>query len=210
MIKDDRLYSIASLIDKNSHTLLDIGVDHGYLIKIAFDNNKIKKAIAADINEKPLNSAKANLINYNVTYVLSNGFEKINDEFDVVVISGLGANTIKDILKLAPKDNITYILQANNKVERLRKYLSSNNFKIIDEVLVYENDRYYVILKVVRGNQTLSEEEIYLGPVLMNKKSSKAYYQHQLDHYNDLINNKNAKEMAFKDEILLLKSILNK
>jgi len=92
MIKNKRLNFIASLIDKNTNILLDIGTDHGYLIKKAFDNGKIRKAIATDINELPLNNAKNNLTNYNVEFILTDGFKGVKSEFDLVVIAGMGGN----------------------------------------------------------------------------------------------------------------------
>ena len=137
MIKNNRISAIVSLT-KGINTLLDIGCDHGLVIKEALDNNYIKQGIASDINVGPLNSAKTNLKGYPVKFVLSDGFLNINDNYDGVVIAGMGAHLICNILKNAPKDeNITYILQPNGRYEILRKYLSENNFKIINEILVY-------------------------------------------------------------------------
>lgn len=209
MIRDNRLYSIVELIDKEHKILLDIGVDHGFLIKKAFDANKIKQAIAADINELPLENAKKNLSGYNVSYILSDGFKNIKTNFDLVAIAGLGANTIIEILKAAPNNDITYILQANNKVERLRDYLTNNEYKIIDELIVLENDRYYIIIKAIKGHQALTDIEKYLGPILMTKVSSKPYYEHKLQQFYYLINHKGAKELSFNKEINYLKSAIN-
>ena len=43
MIRDNRLNTIASLIDKNTNTLLDIGTDHGFLILSCLKASLIKK-----------------------------------------------------------------------------------------------------------------------------------------------------------------------
>lgn len=208
MIKDNRLNTIASLIDKNTNTLLDIGTDHGYLIKIAFQQNLIKKAIASDINKMPLATAQTNLKDYNVEFVISNGFENIKTKIDTVVIAGMGANLINKILDKAPEDkNITYILQANNKVEKLRQYLSDNNYLIIEEIIVKEKDYYYIVIKTIRGKNKLSFSEVYLGPIIKTKKSSLPYYENKLEHIKKLIKF-GARESAFKEEIKLLEKTI--
>lgn len=187
MIKNKRLNFIVSLFDKKYDTLLDIGTDHGYLIKKAFDNNKISKAIATDINGLPLNNAKGNLKGYNVKYILTDGFKDINDSFDLVVIAGMGGSQITNILSNAPKDNrIKYILQPNNKADNLRKYLSENDFKIIDEHIIFDK-HYYVILEVVKGKMDLNDKDYYLGPILKMKKESIKYYIHLYKWYNTII-----------------------
>jgi tRNA A22 N-methylase len=46
------------------------------------------------------------------------------------MIAGMGSFLIAQILEKAPKDeHITYILQANDKVEYLRKYLMTHGFE---------------------------------------------------------------------------------
>ena len=205
MIKNKRLNFIASLIDKNTNILLDIGTDHGYLIKKAFDNGKIRKAIATDINELPLNNAKNNLTNYNVEFILTDGFKGVKSEFDLVVIAGMGGNLIASILKDAPNNNdIKYILQANNKNDKLRRFLSANNFKIMNEHII--NDKhYYVILEVVRGEMILNNIDYYLGPILKTKKESITYYKHLYKWYNTIIqkNGLTEGEIVLKANILL-------
>lgn len=208
MIRDNRLNTIASLIDKNTNTLLDIGTDHGFLIKLAFKQDKIKKAIASDINEMPLATAKANLEGLNVSFVISNGFSNIKESFDTVVIAGMGSNLIKTILEESPENlNITYILQANNKLEILRRYLNDNNYKIIDEIIIKDKSHYYVTIKAIRSKMNLSDEEIYLGPIIKNKQSSIPYYNHLLTNINNLISG-GARKEVFDEKIKLLENTI--
>lgn len=178
MAKSKRIELLASLI-KGSHTVLDIGTDHGLVLKEAFEKAYIKDAIASDINEKPLFQAKKNLKDHPVTYVISDGFSQIKTPFDMVVIAGMGAYLVSQILDLAPSDeDITYCLQANDKVEYLRKYLADHGFEIIDEHLILDKF-YYVILIVKRGHMRLSEEDRYLGPKLKHKPESQPFYTHK-------------------------------
>lgn len=205
MIKNKRLDFIANLIDKNTNILLDIGTDHGYLIKKAFDNNKIKHAIATDINELPLNNAKNNLTNYEVDFVLTDGFKGVKQSFDLVVIAGMGGNLISNILKDAPNNkDIKYILQANNKNDKLRRFLTENNFKITNEHII-DDKHYYVIMEVVRGEMNLNTNDCYLGPILKTKKESIKYYKHLHKWYNTIIqkNGLTEGEIVLKANIFL-------
>lgn len=174
MARSKRIQYLAEL-SKGYERVLDIGTDHGFVLEIAFKNHWIKSAIATDLREKPLNQARKNLRDYPVEYVISDGFEKVHQNFDLAIIAGMGAYLISDILDHAPKGNQIYLLQANEKIEVLRSYLMNHGFSIIDEYITYDKF-FYVILKVQRGQMSLSEEDIYLGPKLKEKSEAFPYY----------------------------------
>lgn len=185
MIKNNRIDALVEHT-KGITTLLDIGTDHGLVIKKAIDNKYIKKAIAADISKNALNQARNNLTNYPVEFIVSDGFKNIKSKYDGVVIAGMGSETIIKILKEAPNEDVIFILQPNAKYDILRKYLMNSDFKIIDETIILDKF-YYVIIKVIRGRIKLTDSDIYLGPILRNKKSSISYYEHLLKRNNELI-----------------------
>ncbi|MDY0278321.1 MAG: class I SAM-dependent methyltransferase [Acholeplasma sp.] len=207
MIKNKRLNALINET-KEIDKLLDIGCDHGLVLKGAFDQAFIKEGIAADINAKPLESAKKNLDGYNVKYVVSDGFKAINEEFDGVVIAGMGAMLITKIMEHAPDEkDITYILQPNGKYEVLRSFLTKNGFKIIDETIV-KDKFYYIIIKSIRGFSDLTDEQIFLGPILMNKDSSKNYYRYVLDKYYQLMNLKGVEDKTILERVKWLENII--
>lgn len=185
MARNKRFNTIISLIEPVD-TLVDIGTDHGLVIKKAFELGLIKKAIAADINPKPLSQANANLKGYPVRFIVSDGFKNIKENFDTAIIAGMGSHTIIDILKDVADFKATFILQPNDKIELLRAFLMHNNYKIVDEVLVHDKF-YYIVLKVVRGKMNLTKQDLILGPVLINKKEAKAYYHFKLKQLNRII-----------------------
>lgn len=181
----------------NGNTLLDIGTDHGYVLINALKMGKIKRGIAVEINEKPLNRAKLNAkkhqVDHLILFILSDGFKNVKEYYDVVCITGLGYKTIENILLQDHKEPNYYLLGAHSKVERLRSFLTNNNFIIKDEILVYEK-HYYVIIKAVRGYEKLSSEDVLLGPILREKTSSIPYYQEKLNKLNEIINKRTLKE----------------
>ncbi|NLN50699.1 MAG: SAM-dependent methyltransferase [Acholeplasmataceae bacterium] len=178
----NRIKLIASML-KGANTVLDIGTDHGLVIIEALKNNYIKKAIGTDLREEPLKMALKNIERYNlvdkVQLIQTDGFKNINADYDVVVITGLGFMSIKRILSMPHKKPNYYILGAQHQLEALREFLAANNFKIIDENIIYDK-KVYIFLKVVAENQQLSYEDVILGPVLKTKKAAKKYYQKKL------------------------------
>ncbi|WP_374695582.1 SAM-dependent methyltransferase [Areca yellow leaf disease phytoplasma] len=61
------------LLLKNCDTVVDIGTDHGLVLKKVFQQSYIKQAIAADSKIKTFISNPKNLACYPVTFCLSDG-----------------------------------------------------------------------------------------------------------------------------------------
>ena len=179
-----RIDFIASLT-KGYDTVIDIGTDHGLVLKKAFKKGYIKKAIAADLRERPLESAKNNLKDYEVKFYLTDGFKNIKEEYDLAIICGMGSHTILDILSHASDHTKHFLLGANDKHEHLRENLMKQGFKIIDEHVIFDKF-YYVFIKVTKGNMSLTKEDLFLGPILKTKPESKKYYQHLLKYYQEI------------------------
>lgn len=174
----DRLQKIADFVEKESR-VADIGTDHGYLSAYLIENNIAKEVIATDVNEKPLQKAinyiSENDLESKIETRLGSGLEVIKEnEIDIAIIAGMGGNLIADIMdknkKISNSIN-TFILQPMTNVEELRDYLYKNNYKINQEKLVKEGKRFYHILKVNHGKDTL-EDSIYLeiGKKLLEDK----------------------------------------
>lgn len=174
-----RLKLIANLVDKNS-IVADIGTDHG-IVPIYLSKEEIsKKIIAADISEKSLNKLCEKLeLNPqidNIDLRVGNGLSVLKPfEVDTIIISGMGGNLIEEIItdsmEIAKSAN-SIILGANNAVEQLRHFLHENGFKIVDEVDLYENEKYYQILKVKTGLEIYNDDIDYeFGKILIEKKS---------------------------------------
>src|SRR5690554_2605591 len=174
-------------LTKGYETVIDIGSDHGLVLKYALDHKYIKHAVASDVNQGPLNHAKKNLAGYPVRFYLSDGFKQVQSDFDLALITGMGPHLIIDILnEVKDLEHKTYILGANEKVEVLRKWLSDNGFNIVDEYVIYDTF-FYVFLKVEKGQMKLTQEELFIGPKLKHKPERKAYYNHKVKHYKKIL-----------------------
>lgn len=213
---DDRLKSIALLVDK-CDSIADIGTDHGYLPIYLINNNIAKYAYACDVSIGPLNSAKENIAKYQledkITTILSDGLEKV-PYVNTVIMAGMGGNLIAQLLNNKKLDYGTYILQANNNIDDLRRYLTNNNYEIIDEVVTYAHKKYYEIIKVVKGFQSLDELQIKYGPISLIKKTSlfKEKWSNVLSKYESILNEFKGSESEkdrLLNEVKELKEILN-
>ena len=212
-----RLKTIASFVKEDAY-ILDVGCDHGLLdIYLVLTNSNIK-AIASDINEKPLIQAQQNIKKYNledkITIVQGNGLEKINKNVDTVIIAGMGTSTILDILQNGDLTNIErLIISSNNDYYDLRKNIVKLGFKIIDETIVFENKNYYPIIEFEKGYKKYKKIELQEGPILLNKKEEifLNYINNKINRLENILkqlNNKHIRlKFSIKKEISKLKKI---
>ena len=158
-----RLEVIASLISSND-LVLDVGCDHGYLDIYLKEKHLCKEVYASDISLNALNVARHNFekSNLDIKTFVTNGFENIPVKFNTAVISGMGTNTILDIIK-NKKTPKKLIISSHNELYKLRKNLNKLGYKIVKENIVLENSHYYVIIMCIKGKQELNENELKFG-----------------------------------------------
>ena len=72
----------------------------------------------------------------------------------------------KDKLKYV--DNI--IIQSNTDLYFLRKNITKLGYYIEDETLVEDKNIIYTVIKFKKGRKRYNYKELYLGPILLNKK----------------------------------------
>lgn len=158
-----RLQTIASFINFDSK-VIDVGCDHG-LLDVYLALNKNCHCLATDISENSLSKALSNIEKFNlkdfIDTKVSDGLENINYEiYDYVVISGMGTNSINKILKnKSPKK---LIVQSNNDIEKLKHNLLKK-YKIVDEKIVFENNIYYDILYLEKGQKRYKYSDYIIG-----------------------------------------------
>jgi tRNA (adenine22-N1)-methyltransferase len=106
--------------------------------------------VITDIAEGPLAVARANAERYGLTDCrLGDGLAPLSPgEVDVVVIAGMGGETIRDIMGADPAKTgsfAKYILQPRTKTELLRSWLTER-YEISADSTVYERGRSCTIL----------------------------------------------------------------
>ena len=178
MIVNKRLKEVSKLVDDGS-SILDVGCDHAFLdIFLAQDKTKkLKKIVASDNKEGPLEQAKNNILQHKLSELielrLGNGLDVYTSDIDTVIISGMGGRNMIGIFKAHPeylKNINTFILSPNNFQVDLKKFLVKSNFKIEKEVLVKDGKYIYQVIKFVRGKAHYSSREYFFGPLLLKNK----------------------------------------
>ena len=170
----NRIETIYSLIDKNDR-VVDVGCDQAKLgIMLAKTNIK---SIASDISEKVVASAKEKISKLNLNdYIdlrVSDGLDNIKDgEANTLVLAGMGTHTILDILK---KTNLRFnkiITISNNYHDILRDEMNKLKYIVSDELIVYENNKYYNLIVFKEGKRKYTEKELLLG---LNRLDTEMY-----------------------------------
>ncbi|MEG1257023.1 class I SAM-dependent methyltransferase [Clostridium sp.] len=179
MIISKRLKLISSLVT-NVTTMVDVGTDHGYVPIDLLKNNKIEFAIASDINKGPVEKARKNLKDNNlsdkVECRLGGGLKTVKPgEVEAAVIAGMGGNLIRDILEESQDvfKKLKYaIVQPVQNPEVLREYLYKSGCEILDECIIYDEEKYYEILKIKWGKNIKEVDPIYyeISKILLDKK----------------------------------------
>lgn len=193
----NRLKLIASFVDDNSY-VIDVGCDHALLSIFLVKNKTDVKVIASDVNKGPLEGAKKNIQEYNledkIEVKLGDGIATINENVDTIVISGLGGETIIEILKddINRLNNIkTIILSPHSDIYQVRKEVVKIGFKIEDELFTYDQNKPYVVIKFVKGKENYSDDELFFGPIILKNKNEFFYkYYQELKNKNKQVLNK--------------------
>ena len=204
MILTNRLMEIAKFISVNS-IVGDIGTDHGYLPIYLIENKISKFVIATDVSEKSLDK----IINYveekglqrDIITRLGDGLDVIKPfEVDTLVIAGMGGLLISDILEKNKEttDSITnFIFQPMVASKELRQYLIQNKFKILDESLAKEGDKFYEIIYAERRLDYIEDKINYDISNKLIKKNHPLlgeFLNFKINKHNEILN-------KLKDEV---------
>ncbi len=154
-----RLSAVAQLVTITG-ILADVGTDHGYIPVYLTGKEQIKKAIAMDVNQGPLERAQEHIRQYGlenrIETRLSDGLQALKPkEVEGIVIAGMGGNLMKRILMQGEQVAHTakeLILQPQSEIMEFRKFLWESGYNIVAEDMVLEDGKYYPMMRVVYEN----------------------------------------------------------
>ena len=211
-----RLKAVADLVDNNK-VIADIGCDHALLSIYLVENGISNKVYAIDNKKGPLSTAKENIESANVKEkiqtILDDGLTHLPEDVDIAIMAGIGGILAINMLEKASRIPGCMIIQANNHLKELRNYLSNKGYLIENEIILLDAGIYYEILKVKKGHQELSKEDLIFGPLLRKEKSNifvEKWSKH-FEHLEQIIgkNNDTSKMSELKEMIELIKKELN-
>ena len=174
-IPDARLCSAVPYIRRGDR-IIDVGTDHAYLPIYLVSEEIASFALACDINQGPIDSARANICEAGLTgridTMKTDGL--LGTEYfcaDDILIFGMGGELIARILSDAPwirRKELRLILQPMSRAFVLRQWLYENGFSIVGETISRAGKYYQTICAVFSpdgcaAEAPYSDEELLLG-----------------------------------------------
>ena len=166
MMLSKRLQTVADMIPA-SDAFADIGCDHGYLPIYLVHSGKAGRAIAMDLRKGPLDRARAHVEEYGlkdkIELRLSDGADalSVKDGVDTIAVTGMGGRLLLRIMERghavfrAARD---IFVSPQSDIPLVRSKITGDGFTIVDETMVEDAGKYYVILHlqpVLEGSREL-------------------------------------------------------
>ncbi|MFC0270032.1 tRNA (adenine(22)-N(1))-methyltransferase TrmK [Metabacillus herbersteinensis] len=197
-----RLETVANFIPKDA-IVADIGSDHAYLPCYAVLNGIAKSAIVGEITEGPFQSSKKQVqkseLADSVIVRKGDGLEVLRKgEVTCITIAGMGGALIHKILeegKEKLEGVVRLILQPNINASVIRSWLLENEWQLIAEEILEEDDKIYEILVADRGDPKIPYHETSLdagllfGPFLMKDQQNpfKKKWLQECEHWKTIV-----------------------
>lgn len=203
MIISNRLRFISNLID-NVDSIIDVGTDHGYVPIDLLKKGTVKKVIASDINKGPVERARENVLLSGLSdradCRLGGGFKTIRPgEVDAGIIAGMGGNLIRDIIEedMEVFKHLKYVIaQPVQNPEVLRKYVLEKGFNLEDEWIIFDEGKYYEIMKISYNSKSNIINPVYydFSEILINKKDKvyKEFLKDRKSRYIKIVDSLNS------------------
>lgn len=225
-----RLETVSKYIIKDS-IFADIGSDHAYLPCYAINKGLAKAAIAGEIVDGPYQTAlqqvKEAKLENKISVRKGDGLEVIEaNEVDCITIAGMGGGLITSILEKGAErlEGVQrLILQPNIGAHHIRNWCVQNNWELINEEIIEEDEKIYEILVAskIQTNESykLTDASLLLGPFLMKEKNEafKKKWTEELKQWKNILEKMNEAEdpdkiserkEQLKKNIMLVKEVL--
>lgn len=144
----------------------DVGCDHGWVSIYLVQQGISLRVLAMDVRQGPLSRAQEHIRQQGLeAYIetrLSDGVAALKaGEADTVICAGMGGRLMRRILeegreKLAAMEEL--ILQPQSEVADFRAYLRQTGYVTLAEDMVFEDGKYYPIIKVAASARGLRAE----------------------------------------------------
>jgi tRNA (adenine22-N1)-methyltransferase len=165
---DDRLDAVARMVPPGS-VVADIGTDHGLLPRRLLASGRAVRCIAsepeADRLAKVRDFPPGHSCHGALSLRIGDGLTVLQpaDGVDVVVIAGLGGQAIARILDHPVRRTLALkrlVLQPQTDPVAVRSWLVGNGFRHVEERLVLDRRRFYVLIAAEPGRERLSHPRL--------------------------------------------------
>ena len=162
-----RLSAVAGMVQKGN-CIADIGCDHAFVSIALVQNCVAERMIACDINKGPLEHAKDHIrmceLEDRIETRLCDGLSGIKPgECDGGIIAGMGGPLGLEILyrgREVIRDWTQVVLQLQSKLPLVRYVLKEWGFETVAEDMVFEDGKFYPIMRLSVPKKDFYEMEI--------------------------------------------------
>lgn len=167
-----RMEAILSLVPR-CDVGMEIGADHGILSAQLLRRGICERLVVTDISPDSLAKARRLFALHGLedraTFRVADGLQGMAEPVDAIVVAGIGAVTMTDILRQGRGriGRAALILQPKPDPPAVRRWLAANGFVIEAERLALDGGRFYIAFRARQGIATYTEKELYLGPCLL-------------------------------------------
>jgi tRNA (adenine22-N1)-methyltransferase len=192
---NERLLAVAKLVIPGQ-VAADIGSDHARLPIYLVQKGIVPWAIATELSRGPLARTQAAIMLSPVRDLvqprLGDGLQALDrGEAASIIMAGMGADTICRILSRDWEKAASFrrfVFQPMSRPFVLRQALAEQGWPILDELLVRENKRIFLIISSSPGNRPykLSSLELDIGPIILKNRDrelNKIYLQRWMNRY---------------------------
>ena len=162
-----------------SFNVADVGCDHAFLAIHLAEQGIADRCIASDVRQGPLAAAREHVdeagLCDRINIVLSDGVKGVElERVDCLCILGMGGRLMTDILE-AGGERISklsvMVLSPQSEPELVRACVMEKGLHIESERTVYEDGKYYTIMTVLKGEESLpyKRHELLFGRALSKR-----------------------------------------
>ena len=175
---DARLAAIAAFVPHGT-VLADIGGDHAYLAATLVMEGIAPRAVVGDLSAGACEAARrtvgAQRLTREIDVRQGDGLSVLAPgEAESIVIAGMGGALITEILSGAPDVLArvqTLVLQPMNGAAKLRRWLYTNGWDIVDETLARAGGHLYEIIRAEHGAAAMPDDVfLHIGAKLYEKR----------------------------------------
>ena len=179
----DRLVNIIELVTPG-YVVADVGCDHAYVAISLIEQEIAPRVIAMDVGEGPLQQAKEHIAEAGLSdYIetrLSDGVQMLKaGEADCLILAGMGGRLMQKIMTEGAavlSEMKEFILQPQSEIAEFRHFLQDNGYHIVSESMVYEDEKYYPMMKAKHGEMSYENEvDFRYGRILLHEENPILY-----------------------------------
>lgn len=162
-----RLQAVVSMVTAGNR-VCDLGCDHGFVSIYLIEQGISSGVLAMDVRSGPLGAAKEHIAERGlcsqIETRISDGLHNYNiGESDTLVCAGMGGRLMMQILSDDRDKTESFkemILQPQSEIEHFRKWLREQGYRITDEKMIAEDDKFYPMMRAVTDLCKLEENEV--------------------------------------------------